>query len=317
LNKSYRPIYYHEFLSLHEFRKRYWARSFIGFASGKKAKPNDVHRAIKRLGELGILNSVVTQSKHDIAPSVRLQAIGTKTTNVDVDSFHQIHPDLPTTELHGFLRSNICLSCHTLHDRKEFQQKLAALNPEWADLLAEIAATGALDTEDPAIRRAKGLRTNPDGDVDLPNVSYSEFRYPPCPKCLTDPPILSDGEQGVVLIDEDGAWKEGSTAGVLKPAVVMFGEAIRQEVKHSAEESIDNADRLLVIGSSLATYSAWRLAKRARDQGKSLGILNLGGTRGEEAFFQDIDQESAREGLRCNMDAQQVLPALVDTLEKS
>jgi NAD-dependent deacetylase sirtuin 4 len=133
---------------------------------------------------------------------------------------------------------------------------------------------------------------------------------------LKDPPLVGEGEKGIILTDDDGAWKEGSTAGVLKPAVVMFGEAIKQEVKHAAEESVDNADRLLVIGSSLATYSAWRLAKRARDQGKPLGILNLGGTRGEEAFFQNIDQTTAREGLRCNMDAQEVLPAFFDTLEK-
>lgn len=29
VNKTYRPIYYHEFLSNHEARKRYWARSFL------------------------------------------------------------------------------------------------------------------------------------------------------------------------------------------------------------------------------------------------------------------------------------------------
>lgn len=239
------------------------------------------------------------------------------TRKSDVDSFHRIHPELPTTELHGFLRSNICLSCQTLQDRKSFQEKLAQLNPSWADFLAKIVATGALDTEDPAIRRAKGLRTNPDGDVDLPDVNYGGFRYPPCQKCLQDPPRLANGTRGVILTDDEGAWKEGSTAGIMKPAVVMFGEAIKPDVKLAADEAIDNADRLLVIGSSLATYSAWRLAKRARDQGKTLGILNLGGTRGEEAFFKDINQESGLEGFRCDMDAVEVLPALVRSLEAS
>jgi hypothetical protein len=32
-NKTYRPIYYHEFLANHEARKRYWARSFLGWTN--------------------------------------------------------------------------------------------------------------------------------------------------------------------------------------------------------------------------------------------------------------------------------------------
>jgi len=33
VNKTYRPIYYHEFIAHHEARKRYWARSFLGWTS--------------------------------------------------------------------------------------------------------------------------------------------------------------------------------------------------------------------------------------------------------------------------------------------
>ena len=61
LNKTYRPIYYNEFISNHEARKRYWARSFLGWTNLTKAKPNNAHRAVKRLGELGVLKSVITQ----------------------------------------------------------------------------------------------------------------------------------------------------------------------------------------------------------------------------------------------------------------
>ena len=62
LNKTYRPIYYNEFVSSHEARKRYWARSFLGWTNLHKARPNSAHSAIKRLGELGIVRSVITQS---------------------------------------------------------------------------------------------------------------------------------------------------------------------------------------------------------------------------------------------------------------
>ncbi|EEY20638.1 silencing information regulator [Verticillium alfalfae VaMs.102] len=46
VNKTYRPIYYHEFLASHEARKRYWARSFLGWPSLQRARPNAGHRAI-------------------------------------------------------------------------------------------------------------------------------------------------------------------------------------------------------------------------------------------------------------------------------
>lgn len=176
---------------------------------------------------------------------------------------------------------------------------------------------GALDTENPIERSRKGFKTNPDGDVDLPNAQYSSFRYPPCPACLASPPLLSDGTQSIVETDVDGAWSSVSTAGILKPGVVMFGESIPAEVKKAAEEAIDTASRILVIGSSLATYSAWRLVKRATERGLPLGVLNAGGTRGEEALFTGIGADNDGSlGLRCNERAEKILPMLVESLRR-
>lgn len=62
LNKTYRPIYYNEFTTNHEARKRYWARSFLGWTNLHKARPNHGHWAVKELGEMGVLSSVITQS---------------------------------------------------------------------------------------------------------------------------------------------------------------------------------------------------------------------------------------------------------------
>ncbi len=62
LNKTYRPIYYNEFSHNHEARKRYWARSFLGWSNLHKARPNSAHWAIKELGGLGLISSVITQS---------------------------------------------------------------------------------------------------------------------------------------------------------------------------------------------------------------------------------------------------------------
>ena len=184
----------------------------------------------------------------------------------------------------------------------------------WAAFLAELLASGALDTENPAERRAKGLRTNPDGDVDLPEAPYTTFRYPACPTCLANPPILENGNKARVEIDDDGAWKVGSEAGVLKPAVVMFGESIVDKVKVGAEKMVDTADQMLVIGSSLATYSAWRLVKRAKERGMKLGVVNMGGVRGEDGFFGGEEGEG---DVRVSFKAEILLPGVIQALTTS
>lgn len=294
-NKTYRPIYYHEFISSHEARKRYWARSFLGWTSLHKSRPNAAHYAIRDLAKQGLLTSVITQN---------------------VDSFHgRAHPNLPVIELHGFLRSLVCLSCRRLMPRDDFQQWLNKLNPAWENFLAELLKTGALDTEDPEERRQKGYRTNPDGDADVPGAPYSTFRYPACPSCLHRPPILSDGSKGRVEVDKDGAWSERSDSGILKPNVIMFGESIPDGVKSQAEAAINEAGRMIIIGSSLATYSAWRLVKKAFDEQMPIGILNLGGVRREENFFPDPDRFiDGAQGFRASLAAETVLPEVVKLL---
>lgn len=263
-----------------------------------KAKPNASHAAVRSLGRLGLVNNVITQN---------------------VDSFHpEAHPEVPTIELHGYLRSLICISCHNEQSRSKFQTSLAALNPTWAAFLNEMLAVGALDSEDPMERTLKGLKSNPDGDVEVPDAPYTTFRYPPCPACLSNPPELADGTRAKVEVDVDGAWSPISTAGILKPAVVMFGESIAPHTKNAAERAINDADRVLVIGSSLATYSAWRLVKQAKERRIPIAVVNVGGIRGEEFFFADTpDQNTGELGVRASDNAEKLLPIVVGSLERS
>lgn len=69
--------------------------------------------------------------------------------------------------------------------------------------------------------------------------------------------------------------------GLVKPTVVFFGENVPAEVAAHARQVVDEAEALLVVGSSLTVWSGYRLAKSTTEAGKPLYILNIGPTRAD------------------------------------
>lgn len=49
-----------------------------------------------------------------------------------------------------------------------------------------------------------------------------------------------------------------------------------------AMERLDEADALLVAGSSLTVWSGFRFVKRAAERGIPIAVLNIGPTRGDD-----------------------------------
>ena len=69
--------------------------------------------------------------------------------------------------------------------------------------------------------------------------------------------------------------------GPLKPHVVFFGESVPKERVENAWAIFDEADAILVVGSSLTVYSGYRFVRGAEARGLPVAILNLGETRGD------------------------------------
>ena len=184
--------------------------------------------------------------------------------------------DLMFIELHGSLRQVICLHCHTKTSRTYIQQELERLNPRWVPLLR-------LGEQE--------LKTNADGDVDLGasflnsgvKYEYGSFRYPPCPACLD-----RYGDSSMLQIDSDGAWK-GGTAGIIKPAVIFFGENVSREIRNMVNNIVDASDQMLIVGTTLAGLSAQRLVRTAKLQGKRIAVMTSGYVRNEESLVNDND----------------------------
>lgn len=92
--------------------------------------------------------------------------------------------------------------------------------------------------------------------------------------------------------------------GVLKPAVVLFGEPLPQAALQRAQEHARDADVFLAVGSSLSVQPAASLPVTAQQMGATLGIVNLEQTPLSSTADYDI-----------RADVTEALPALVEALE--
>lgn len=74
----------------------------------------------------------------------------------------------------------------------------------------------------------------------------------------------------------------GSCAGILKPDVIFFGEALPEETLQEATRRASRCDLLIVIGSSLVVYPAAYMPLYAKQAGARLVIVNLGSTQADK-----------------------------------
>ncbi|HEX3546755.1 MAG TPA: NAD-dependent protein deacetylase [Mycobacterium sp.] len=77
--------------------------------------------------------------------------------------------------------------------------------------------------------------------------------------------------------------------GMLKPDVVYFGENVPKDRVEQAYSLVDEADALLVAGSSLTVFSGYRFVRHAAALGIPIAIINRGSTRGDDLATVKID----------------------------
>ncbi|WP_422631876.1 NAD-dependent protein deacetylase [Pseudokineococcus basanitobsidens] len=128
-------------------RRRYWARSHVGWRVIARSRPNAGHRAVAALEAAGLVRGTITQN---------------------VDGLHQAGGARDVVELHGSLDRVVCLSCRDVSPRERLDARLRAANPGFA-------------AEPPA------GEVNPDGDVDLPEAAVGRFVVVVCERCGSGP----------------------------------------------------------------------------------------------------------------------------------
>nr|WP_321444741.1 Sir2 family NAD-dependent protein deacetylase [uncultured Cohaesibacter sp.] len=174
------PIQFGDFVRSEQARLEDWRRRFVMNEEFRIAEPNEGHKALVRLAEVGKLSCAITQN---------------------IDGLHQksgLSDDL-VIEIHGNSTYGSCLDCNQ---------------------------TMSLET-------AKAHIDN-------------HAKAPCCPSC----------------------------GGLVKAAVISFGQAMPEDKMQDALTHIQKCDLLIVMGSSLVVYPAARLPEIAKHYGAKLVIIN-------------------------------------------
>ncbi|MCO1656631.1 NAD-dependent protein deacetylase [Pseudonocardia humida] len=137
------PMTFQEFRSGADARRRYWARSHVGWTRMARAAPNAGHRALAALERSGPLRGLITQN---------------------VDGLHTEAGSRAVIDLHGRVADVVCLDCGLRTPRADLAARLTALNP------------GFVEAVGPAVER-------PDGDAELGLDVIAGFRLADCTAC--------------------------------------------------------------------------------------------------------------------------------------
>lgn len=244
MNPNYRPIFYHELIDPTE--KGHYFRQRYWLRSYLGYPP--VRDAAPNTTHLAL---AALQHTLHISSLITQNVDGLHHKALSYSSRHHQHfaqSKNAILELHGTLHRVHCRSGHVV-DRDLFQNWISAANVPWKEFMDE------------AEQSPTSIRTNPDGDVDIEHlgINYKDFVVPDCPSCFA----------------------ENRRTNIHKPGVIFFGESIPTNVKDQSFRQVEMGDRLLVIGTSLATYSAFRLLKHAVELKKPVLLLNVGPTRAD------------------------------------
>lgn len=164
------PVVLADFLAHEATRRRYWARSLVGWPAFDAAAPNAAHAALARLEAAGVVADVVTQN---------------------VDGLHQRAGSVRVVDLHGRLDAVVCLACGAREPRATVQARLEAMLPHLVAREARRAPDGDADLEPPADGSPRPASAAPP-----PDPALATFTPPECRLCrgTLKPDVVFFGE---------------------------------------------------------------------------------------------------------------------------
>jgi NAD-dependent SIR2 family protein deacetylase len=152
------PMTYQAFTHDPLARRRYWARSQLGWRTIARAEPNDGHRAVAALQQRGVLSGVVTQN---------------------VDGLHQAGGADDVVELHGNLECVACLGCFARTSRDDLDVRLRAANATWEAVATAVNPDGDVALDEAAVATFEVVDCLSCGGILKPDVVFFGENVPP------------------------------------------------------------------------------------------------------------------------------------------
>ncbi|MFE5520919.1 NAD-dependent protein deacetylase [Streptomyces virginiae] len=156
--RRHTPMTYQEFTTSAHARRRYWARSHLGWRTFGRARPNAGHRAVTAFGQHGLLSAVITQN---------------------VDGLHQAAGSNDVVELHGSLNRVVCLSCGAFSTRRELARRLEVANAGFEPVAAQLNPDGDADLTDAQVGDFTVMTCSECGGLLKPDVVFFGENVPP------------------------------------------------------------------------------------------------------------------------------------------
>ncbi|WP_151481377.1 NAD-dependent protein deacetylase [Streptomyces albicerus] len=152
------PMTYQDFTADAQARRRYWARSHLGWRTFGRARPNAGHRAVAAFGRHGLLSGVITQN---------------------VDGLHQAAGSEGVVELHGSLERVACLSCGAFSPRRELARRLQEANAGFEPVASALNPDGDADLTDEQVQDFRVVPCAVCGGILKPDVVFFGEAVPP------------------------------------------------------------------------------------------------------------------------------------------
>ncbi|MFF4139247.1 NAD-dependent protein deacetylase [Streptomyces mirabilis] len=240
------PMTYQDFTASAQARRRYWARSHLGWRTFGRARPNAGHRAVAAFGRHGLLSGLVTQN---------------------VDGLHQAAGSEGVVELHGSLDRVVCLSCGAFSPRREVARRLEEANVDFEPVAAGTNPDGDADLTDDQVGDFRVLPCTVCGGILKPDVVFFGEAVPPrrvehCRKLVREAASLLVLGSSLTVMSGLRFVCQAAKAG--KPVLIINRDPTRGDPHAVARVALPLGTALTTMADRLGIPADDEAAARAR-----------------------------------------------------